>query len=568
MTLTEELKQYSKDCIEGRIIACKKHKWACMRFLRDLEKQGTEEFPYIFDEENAERFYEWMRLFKHTKGPLADTYKEPEPIERFIFGNIYGWAHKDTGFRRFRQAYWQVGRKNAKSQDNAIVGLYEMSAFGESCAEVYVAATKKDQTKYVWDEADRIYKRCELLCGKFKTVYGVIKHPKSDSTFSRMSEEDKKKGDGSNPQCGIIDEYHAHETSEYYDILTSGMKTRVQPLLIIITTAGFNLNNPCYRDEYAYISKILNPNIDVENDRYFAMVNELDKDEEGNLIDDISDETAWLKANPILAKTEVGKEAIRAELTVALGKPDKMRDFLTKTMNVWVNLRESGYMNMDKWALCKGDISDLEGRECYVGVDLSSKIDLASVAFEFPFEDGVYKVIGHSFIPEDRLVEKMNTDRNPYDLWVKQEWITKTPGAVIDDDDIIAYIEQEAKKNNWVIKEICYDPWSARQFGNVMDKNGHICVEIIQGPKTLSEPTKDFREKTYQRKIVHNGNPVINLALSNAITITDSNNNIKLDKKKSTERIDPAAAIINAHVRAMVNEDNEFIYNKRGMRSL
>lgn len=552
--ILDELIQYSDDVIDGKIAACQKHKWAGSRFLRDLEKQGTKEFPYIFDEYRALHFLNWMMLFKHTKGPLAGTRKIPEPIEKFVFGNIYGWVYADTGYRRFRQAYWQVGRKNAKSQDLAIVGLYEMSALGESSAEVYVAATKRDQTKYVWEEADVIYRRCEELEDKFKTSYGVIRHLKSNSTFSRLSQEDRKKGDGGNPQCGILDEYHAHETDEYYNLLTSGMKTRTQPLLIIITTAGFDLNNPCYRDEYDYVSKILNPEIPIENDRYFVMVNELDKDENGNLIDDIKDESCWVKANPILVKTSEGLESIRAELQVALDKPEKMRDFLTKTMNVWVNMREAGYMQMDKWSKCGRsdfDYSILKGKTGVAGGDLSAKIDLCSIGFEFKI-DGKYIVLSHSFMPEDTLHQKMNTDKVPYDLWVKQGWITLTPGPVVDYNFIKQHIKNFEQKYDCKLLELCCDPWNATQFMQDMDKEGYTPVEVRQGIKTLGGPTKDFRDQVYMGNIIHDNNPVLTWAISNAVTKADSNENIMLDKAKSTERIDPIASVINAHVRAMV----------------
>ena len=565
MQLLDELIQYSNDVINGNIIACQKHIWACARFLRDLDNQDAEDFLYTFVDPKANHFLEWMELFKHTKGPLEGTPKIPEPIEKFIFGNIYGWVRKDTSYRRFRKAYWQVARKNAKSQDLAIVGLYEMSAFGEPCAEVYIAATKRDQTRYVFNEADLIYHKCTLLKDKFKTVYGEIRHPKSGSVFARMSEEDRKKGDGSNPQAGLIDEYHAHETSEYYDILTSGMKTRKQPILFIITTAGFDLNHPCYKDEYDYVSKILDPNNPIENDRYFVMINELDKDEEGNLIDDITDEKCWIKSNPIVAKTSVGIESLRDELKVAIDKPEKMRDFLTKSMNVWVNQREHGYMMMDKWTLCGSRMPDLKGRECYVGVDLSKKIDLTSVSFDFLLDDGEYAVLSHSFMPEDTIAAKRHTDKVPYDYWVQQDWITATKGAVVDYRFIQKYIIDTAKKNSWIIKEICFDPYNATQFATEMMDEGYEMVEIRQGTKTLSEPTKNFRELVYQKKIHHDNNPVLGWAIGNAVTNQDHNENILLDKGKSTERIDPIAALINAHVRAMLNEDTGSAYEDHGI---
>jgi len=567
MGLLEVLVDYSKDVLNGEIIACQKHKWACQRFLRDVERAGTEDFPYVFDEEKALRFLKWMAYFKHTKGVLAGKYINPHEIQIFIFGNIYGWVHKDTGYRRFKKAYWQVGRKNAKSQSLALVGLYETIANGESSAEVYCTATKREQAKIVWREAEMMVKKCEYLEGKVEIKYGEIRHIKSNSFMKTLSKEDGQKGDGLNPQAAIIDEYHAHETTEFYDITTSGMAARKQPLLMIITTAGFDLNKPCYRVEYNYVSQILDPNNPIENDEYFVMINELDKDHEGNLIDDIRDEKAWVKANPILCSYEEGVSYLRGELKAALDVPEKMRNFLTKNMNVWINAREHGYMDLAKWKACGTDkLPDLKGRECFVGVDLSSKIDLTSVAFEFPLDDGSFAVLSHSFMPEDRLFEKSKTDNIDYALWVKQGWISLTDGSVVDYRYVQEYIKTQAEKNGWVIREIDYDPFNATQFANEMEDEGFEIVEIRQGPKTLSEPTKHFRELVLQKKIIHNNNPVLTWAIGNAVIKQDSNENIKLDKEKSRQRIDPIVAVINAHVRASVAEPRKkSVYEERGI---
>jgi len=201
----DELIKYSNEILNGDIIACVKNKLACQRFLNDLEREGTENFPYIFDEERGTRFINWMKLFKHRKGILAGQYIDPHIIQKFIFANVYGWVHKDTGYRRFNKAYWGVGRKNAKSQSLGTVGSYESSAFGEPSAEVYCAATKKDQAKIVWDEIDGMIRGNIDLKNKFKVAYGTITHLKSGSIIKPLSKEDRKTGDGYNPQCGIID---------------------------------------------------------------------------------------------------------------------------------------------------------------------------------------------------------------------------------------------------------------------------------------------------------------------------------------------------------------------------
>lgn len=552
MSLKQWLIDYSHDVIDGRIIACQKHKWACMRFLRDIEREGTDEFPFIFDEKKAMRFLKWMTLFKHTKGVLKGQHIRPHEIQVFVFGNIYGWVHKDTDYRRFKKGYWQVGRKNAKSQSLACVASYEAMAFGESMSEVYIGATKTEQARIVWKETEAMLAGCPELKGKYEVKYGAIHHPKSRSIIRPLSKEDKKTGDGLNPQCGIIDEYHAHETDEIYNILDSGMIARAQPLLMIITTAGTNLNNPCYRSEYQYVSRLLNPNDPVENERYFAMVNELDKDENGNLIDDIKDEKVWLKANPIAASYPEGIENIRAKLKETLEKPGKMDDFLTKNMNVWINKREQAYISVDRWASCGTEkLPDISGLDAYVGVDLSATTDLTSVSIEVPLDDGKFVVLSHSFIPEEKLDERIKTDKMPFDQWVRQGWITATPGAVVDYTFVREYIKSIEEKYGVLVKEICYDKYNARHLMQELEADGFITVEIPQGIRYLTEPTKNFRTKVFEKKIIHNQNPVLTWAVGNAVTRKDAQENIMLDKSKSSDRIDPLAALINAHARAM-----------------
>lgn len=567
--LKEFLIDYSHDVIEGRgVVACKKHKWACMRFLRDIEREGNPDFPFVFDEEAAVRFFEWMGLFKHTKGVLRGQYIEPHEIQYFVFGNVYGWKQRETGYRRFRKAYWQVGRKNAKSQSLACVGSYELSALGEGMSEVYVGATKTEQAKIVWTETDVMIANSDVK-KSFKTTYGRIQHPKSRSFMKPLSKEDKKTGDGLNPQCGIIDEYHAHETDEIYNVIDSGMGARPQPLLMVITTAGSNLNSPCYRIEYDFVEKLLDPDNPVELDSYFAMVNELDKDEEGVLIDDITDESVWEKANPIICSYPEGRAFLRGRLEEAQQKPEMMSDYLTKNMNVWVNIGENAYMRMDKWQNCKADFAFddefLRRREVYVGMDLSKKIDLTSVSFEFyDFDLGKYIVMNHSFMPAETLEMKRHTDKVPYDLWIKQGWITVTSGSVVDYRAVQKYIIDEVAKHDWYVKEICYDDWSAGLISQELMESGFEMVEIRQGIHTLSEPTKNFREEVYSKNVLHDGNPVLSWAVSNAITRSDHNDNIMLDKVKSTNRIDPIASLINSHVRCMIKEP-DFVYNDRGI---
>lgn len=557
MDLLNEIIRYSEDVTCGKIVACKKHKWACERFLHDLDR----DFDYIFDVEKAQKFIDWMKLFKHRKGILAGKHIDPVPIQKFIFGNIYGWVHKETELRRFNKGYWQIARKNAKSQSMGCLGNYELSGFGEYSSEVYCAATKKEQARIVWDEAVSMINNSKIS-NKFKIAYGKIQHPNSDSFFRALSKDDRASGDGLNPQCGIIDEFHAHQTAEYYEILETGMGARKQPLMFIITTAGMDLAYPCYRVEYQYVSNILNPNIDIWNDRYFAMVNELDVDQEGNLIDDINDETVWQKPNPILASYDVGMEYLRERVKIAQDSPEKLRGILTKNFNVWVNWGESKYMDIDKWKACQTDSIDYHGRKIIFGVDLSATIDLCSVSGVFIDRNDKIDIISHSFIPRNMMAKKMKVDKMPYDLWERQGFITITDGDYVDYNFIKQWIIDFADKYNLQVQEICFDKWNATQFAQDMENEGFEMVEVIQGIKTLSEPTKKLRAMVYNGDVRHENNPLLNIAMANAVTRSDHNENLMLDKSKSYQRIDPAAALMTAMARS-IHELENCVYDTR-----
>lgn len=570
MTIKEELIQYAKDCINDTKHCCQKHRWACERFLRDISREGTDEFPYIFDDAKAERFYKWASLHKHTKGVLVNTPIIFTPIQRFIFGNIYGWVHKDTGYRRFTKAYWQVGRKNAKSQSLGLVGDYELMALGEDNSEVYIGATKTLQAKIIYNEVIAMLKKSSALFkGKWKEAYSTIVHIKSNSIMRALSKDDGKTGDGLNPQCGLIDEYHAHPTDEILEVIKTGMIARRQPLLFIITTAGNNLGGPCYRIEYPLVSQILNPDIEFDIPDYFCMVNELDRDEEGNLIDDINDEECWIKANPIAATYEVGLKNIRSNYMSAIKSPEKMVSFMTKNMNIWVKQSAQSYIDMAKWK-ARGRLNEdfendlgisLYGYDAYVGIDVSKTIDLTAAGIVIPVDINNSKkfiTLAHGFIPEETVQTKERTDKIPYRLWSERGWLTITPGEIVDYRFMTKWIEETLNKYGLNIKDVCYDPYNATHYTQELESNkGWGIVEIRQGIITLSEPTKSFRAETYQGNILHPTNDLLDWAISNAVTKVDAQENIMLDKAKSTERIDPIAAVINAYTRAKVAADDD-----------
>ena len=546
MTILQELTQYCKDRIDGKEIACKKEIQACKRFLRDIENQGTDKFPYLWEEAAADKIVEWFALLRHSKGVLAKKPIILNTWQKFNLCNIYGWYHKDTGYRRFRKAFIEVARKNAKSQMMAGVALYEISAFGVNASEAFCLGTKMKQSKIVFDECKKMLKGSPLK-NRFKVTRGTIEHVKSDSILVPVSKEEGKDGDGSNPQFAAIDEYHQHPTDEMYSVMSTGMTARPEPLLMIITTAGVNLNYPCYTQEYKYCSNILNKS--MENDTYFVMICELDKG------DKISNENNWKKANPIVMTYDVGVNSMREDYKIARDVPEKMTDFMTKNLNIWVQQKENGYMNMEKWEKCgisdTNPWPDIKGLPVISGIDLSAILDLTSVSYEISLPDGKIAVMSHSFIPEDTLAEKMQSDKVPYDLWVRDKWITMTPGATVDYNYVLKHIIDTYEKYEWDKGEACYDRYLATWLRYELEQREFTAIDVPQGIPSLGEPTKDFRVQVYNENVIHDNNPVLTFAIGNAVTRKDHNENIMLDKGKSTERIDPIAALINAHFRGI-----------------
>lgn len=550
MNLIERLINYSNDVLDGEIVTCKKHYQAVQRFMDDLYKmQNDLNYPYTFDGYVLEDFYKWATLFKHTKGVLAGQPIELTDFQLFLVANIFCWKKKSTGTLRMRYVYIQLARKNVKSQLLSLIASYK-GFLSDEQEEIYIGATNREQSGIVYNEIVSQINAADILKGKYKNSYGKITTLKNGSIIQPLSKEAKKTGDGKNPSLAIIDEYHAHPTDEIYEVMKSGMMARKEPLMVIITTAGFDLGSPCYK-EYQYVSKVLDPeNTETENEEYFVMICELDED------DDIKDESVWIKANPIVCTYEKGIENLRSDLNVALDFPEKMTAFLTKNMNRWVQNKEGSYMDLAKWNACKPDkkkgevFPNVHGKKVYIGVDLSATLDLTSVAFIVPIGDGKFATLGHSFMPKERLLAKSKTDNMPYDAYVRAEYLTLTEGDVVDYNYVQKYIDDQVEKYGWKDKTIYYDEWNATQFSNDAMDRGYITVKVVQGMKTLAPATKDYRELVYQKKIIHDDNPLINWAMGNAITKLDHNGNFMLDKSKSTQRIDPVAAIMTAHAHA------------------
>lgn len=581
--------RYAVEIVSGLRISCKREWQACNRHLRDLQRQETEEFAYVFDESRADRIFDWFeRCCRHVRGPFSGQLIKLEPFQKFDKGCLFGWVHKDTGKRRFKKAFEERSRGNVKSTEMSGVALYGMCSDCvyppghpelkqyEDSPEVECAAVDKDQAKRVWGDAKAMGEKSPDIIKRLRIKRTYIEHSSRGGHLQPLSKDTKNK-DGGAPCIVIIDEYHAHPTSEIHDVLFSGFGKRMQSLMDIITTAGADAENSPAKKEYDICCKILDGEIPAED--YFIMIRELDKG------DDPHDEKTWVKANPILQNdNEYSRELFAQikrehDLAYGSGDPAKIREFLIKRCDIWIADGENKYMTgcMDKWkslAIPRNEFLKLvHGKDGWNGMDLSKATDLTADAFVAWLDDGRLAISAHGFMPEERAQQHEHSDRVPYKYWAKEGWCTLTEGSVTDYRYIKTYIHDNEFDNGWSYKEFCYDPYNATHFVQDLVNDGYKqeqMVEIRQGVQTLSEPTKKFREMILQGKVVHDGSPLLTWCLSNAVEVSDNNGNIKLSKKHKddNQRIDLAAAVINALVRALVNVNTKSVYNERGIRFL
>lgn len=353
----------------------------------------------------------------------------------------------------------------------------------------------------------------------------------------------------------MLDEYHQHKTTEFYD-LSIGSNTQ-EPLLAIITTAGVDLNVPCYR-EYNFCADVINPDVDIEDEEYLIDICEQDEREatDPRLL---MDERLWVKSNPIRATYQAGRDLIRTTYEKALKVPEDMPSCLTKNFDIWVQAKENGYMDMKKWKAC--EVSelpiDISGMSCTVGIDMSSKTDLTSAVFDVPFKSDAldaegepitkHILIHHSFIPNRaKLVERINKDKMPFDAWEQQGYITVTDTQIVDQKAVMLWVLDYAK--TWGLDIACWavDPANASMFMQTLSDRGETVYDVTQSFGGLNDATVGFREDVYQGNIIYTPDPVLNFAMRNAVT-RRSNGLIKIDKDMARQRIDPVDATICAY---------------------
>lgn len=560
--MIDRVTKYALDVVEGRVVAGELAILACQRHLNDIEKSKSDSFIYRFDIEKANRIIEFAETlqiaegYSQERGPL-----KLRPFQDFILGSLWGWVRKDTGYRRFRSSYVQLGRQNGKSILNGIMGLYSGNFDGYRYPQIYCTATKSDQAKIVLNEMIKMIREDKDLdqIFKIKEYESTIECLLTGGVIKALG-RDTKSIDGFRPYLGIVDEYHAHKDNQMYKLLEGGTGKLKQCLISVITTAGFDLNSPCF-ELYEYCCNLLRGVFD--NDTQFVYIAQMDEN------DDIWDESNWIKANPLICENEEGIALMRdiANKARDMGG-NELRDFITKRLNTWIQLADDQYINIANWEKCASDMTleNMKGKECYVGIDLSSGGDLTSIAFEFPLSGNKYFIESHSFIPKNSVEQHIKTDTAPYDIWIKKGLLTVTEtlgGVKTDYKYIIQYLKDTIEKYNLKLIAIAYDPANASAFLSDLESFGVDCVEIKQSARSLNDATEDFRLEVDAGNIIYNKeNELLTWSIANAKIERNSFGEIKIVKQDRRKRIDPVDAVIDAHKLAMAHKSNPIDINQ------
>ncbi len=561
-------KEYIEDVLTGKIIVCKFVRQAVERHMNDLKRQNTPEFPYYFNEKAAERKINFSQDLKHTKGKWAKQRLRItlEPWQQFIDWCLFGWLRSDTHTRRFTKAYIEVARKNGKTTMASTTANFCFLMDGEQGAEVYMVATKKDQAKIAWREAEMQVRKHPFLRNKCKTFKqnSTVTIP-GTTALMRPLGKDSDTEDGQNPHFTLVDEYHAHKTAELLNVMEDGMGAREQPIIYIITTSGYDKNCPCYQEERTLITGILSRTLEPIPEDVFGIIFTLD---EG---DDWTDETVWVKANPNLG-VSVYEEYIRSQVRKALATPQKQNSVKTKNLNMWTQA-VTAWIGDEAWKSCGGTVreEDLKGRTCYGAMDLSTSTDITSWTLCFPPTelDPRYTYLFRYFIPEENLLDRQRRDKVPYMLWRDRKFVIATPGNVID----YAFIEAQIKKDadQFHIEEIAFDPWNSNEIVQNLEAEGMEMVQFRQGYASMSAPSKDFEKRILAKELNHGNNPVTAWMLSCTEVKSDPSDNIKPvkpERKKTGKRIDGTITSIMSLDRAVHGNQNGSVYEKRGVRAV
>lgn len=540
---------YATDVLAGRILACEFIKLACQRFLDDQKRRDL-----VMKPKKVAAICLFIEKLRHIKGKWAGKTISLESWQIFILCNIFGWYYAKTGKRRFRDVYLEVPRKNAKSTLTSGVGLFMLSLEGEGGAEVYSAATTRDQAKIVFLDAKRMVDKDEEVreMTGISTSAHTIVHEDSSSVFRPLS-ADANTLDGLNVYSALIDEYHKHPNASVLEVLETGMGARENPLLWVITTSGDDIGSACYDRRDFSINVLRKVVVDEKSDTYFTMIYTID---EG---DDWKAESTWRKANPNYG-VSVNPDDLLLKARHAESNPSKKAAFLTKHLDVWVSSSKA-WLDIARWSACR-----LEGFDpfeytpdpVWIGLDLASRRDIAAMQV-LARRDSRLFTWGKYYIPRARLEDEGNA---MYRSWADQGFLTVTDGDIIDfnriEDDLLEVCR------DYDVQGVAFDPYQATKLMTEISDKGVTCVEVKQSYAMLSEPMTELEADIISEGIEHDGNPVMAWMMSNVVERKNGEYR-RPDKESAHKKVDGAVALIMAKALAMRDDINGLgsVYDQR-----
>ena len=515
-----------------------------------------EDDNYYFDQAAAQKPITWIEKFiTHVKGEYAGKPLILDEWQKEIIQDIFGWKNKLTKYRRYRKVYIEIPRKNTKSTLSGAIGLYMLANDGEKGAEIYSAAADRGQAGIIHDIAKQMVRNNKTLESKMEIYKNSILYPSATyHNFYMAISADAKTKHGFNAHGIIFDELHTQPNRELYDVLITSVGSRRQPLTLMLTTAGHDKFSICW-EMHQYASKI-SAGILVDPS-FYGVIYTAPQDA------DIFDPKIWAIANPGYPKTP-NHDYLVEQSNLVKNNPSFESTFRRLHLNQWVG-SEQTWIPDDKWMRCGEDITleDFTGSECWGGLDLGATSDITVLALVFIKEGKLY-LFSFFWVPESQVEERIQRGDMNYDLWIRQGHLKKTPGNVTDytyiQDDIMAISKL------YQIKIIGYDPWNSSQVVIALTEEEILMDRYDQGIKSMNRPTKELERLIMSRGIIHDNNPVMRWMLSNVIIYRDNNDNLKVNKGKSGDKVDGVVASIMAlgeyladHQEGSVYEDREMI---------
>lgn len=538
-TKTNDLRldEYVQGVTSHIIIASKKVFLACKRHLNDLKRQGTKKFPFVFDEAKAFRPIDFIQRFcKPSQGDYDRL--ELQPWQHFIIGSLYGWVHKDTGLRRFREGLIFVGRKNGKTTKISGLSLFAASKDGENGARVFQLANSKEQARELFDECKAMVNASALLNRHFDMTLHEIRYGRTMSKVLPLA-TDSKKLDGKNCSFGVFDEIHEYKNYKLINVIKNSTGSRQQPLLLYITTAGYQLDGPLM-DYYDKADQVLEGSLIDERTFYFMA--ELDPD------DDIEDTSNWIKANPNLGVT-LKLETLIEEWESRKHVPAERNDFITKRLNRFVQSDEQSFIDFE--IIKKNDkiikLEDLKGMSCIGGFDLSETEDFTSACLEFILPDGGVFVLSHSFVPKKKV--ELDNEKLEWRDLEEKGLLTICDGEYVDYKLVYDWFVEQSKL--YAVELITYDRSNAFRLVEELKAFGFETLMVRQGWESLNQGMKDIKELLLDGNVVFNKNELFRWYMNNVKLIKDRNNNWMPTKQGRYRKIDGFAAFLNAHTETM-----------------